>query len=153
MDPVLIVVSAVKALIVWFIVMLVGTNLAGLVGRGIWEGSSAAYNGPIDKEAKRFNNIINVFSVFLAVMLLVAVYKYLGIIFLIALLLTMISRAPDLYWEIRVLPKKLNLPYPLPRDVINRELAKEIKKQKSFQDYIIASLTWIALIIIFVSLL
>jgi len=62
----------------------------------------------------------------------------------------MISRVPDLYWEIRVLPKELNLPYPIPRDIINREIKKQ---KKSFRDYILTSLDWIALIIIFVSFL
>ena len=52
----LIIYSIVGALIAWFATMLVGTNLVGLVGRGIWEQPLTMDNDFINKEVKKAND-------------------------------------------------------------------------------------------------
>jgi len=124
--------SALKAIIAWLIIVYVATNLIGSIGRGLLEKplDSDEYNDYLKKEIKKWNNsgiVVVILSSIITIGICYYLYNYWGILFLIALILEMISRIPDLYWEIRILPKELGVPYPVPKDLIR----KAIMNQKS----------------------
>ncbi|TSC60216.1 MAG: hypothetical protein LiPW15_94 [Parcubacteria group bacterium LiPW_15] len=140
----LILTSILKAIIAWFIITYVGTNLIGFIGRGLWEerldvNKLDLSDNPIKdlakKEIKRWNNsgdIITGLSFLATIGICYYLYSYWGTLFLIAIIITMASRAPDLYWEVRVLPKQLGIPYPVPKDLI-RKAIKEDKNKSLFK--------------------
>jgi len=148
----LILISIVKALIAWFVITYLGTNLVGMIGRGFLEKPLDINEHPdfLKNEVKKWNRagkLTTVLSIVATIGICFFIYRWWGILFLIAIILIMISRIPDLYWEVRVLPKELGIPYPVPKDLIR----KAIKSQnRSMWNILLASLTWIALVVLFI---
>ncbi|KKQ07023.1 MAG: hypothetical protein US18_C0027G0016 [Parcubacteria group bacterium GW2011_GWB1_36_5] len=148
----LILISIVKALIAWFVLTYLGTNLVGMIGRGFLEKPLDINEHPdfLKNEVKKWNRagkLTTVLSIVATVGISFFIYQWWGILFLIAIILVMISRIPDLYWEVCILPKKLGVPYPVPKDLIR----KAIKSQnRGMQNILLASLTWIALVVLFI---
>lgn len=132
----LILISIIKALVAWFVLIYIGTNSTGMIGRGFFE-----------KPLVSGNHFVTLLSILATIAMYFYLYFWWGILFVIAMALIMISRIPDLYWEVRILPKKLNMSYPVPKDIIRREL----KLKTSFKDYFFTSLDWIALVILFIT--
>ncbi|MDD3006690.1 MAG: hypothetical protein PHX30_03865 [Candidatus Pacebacteria bacterium] len=145
--------SIIKAIVAWLIIVYAGTNLVGSIGRGLLEKplDPNEYQDYLKNEVKKWNSsgiVVAILSSIITIAICYYVYSYWGILFLIAFILVMASRIPDLYWEIRVLPKKLGVPYPVPKDLIR----KAIKNQESSFWNTLAGLTiWIVLAIIFIA--
>lgn len=136
---ILIFASILKAVVTWLVILYVGTNLIGMVGRGIFE-----------KPLVSGNHLVTFISTALILAVCFYVYMWWGILFLAPVILVMVSRIPDLYWEVRVLPKELDMQYPVPKDLIKKAL-KAKSRNASFWDYFFTSLDWIALIILFIA--
>src|SRR3990167_1495619 len=130
-------ISILKAVITWFVIVYLGTNLVGMVGRGFFE-----------KPLVSGNHMVTFISIIATLGILYFVYYFFGILFLIPILLIMISRIPDLYWEVRILPKQLGVPYPVPKDIIQREIKLQ---PKTFLNTLFGLLSWIALGLLFLA--
>jgi hypothetical protein len=101
------IVCTIQAVVGWFVLMLVGTNLVGFVVRGLDEQPiAAAADTPVflQKEIAKANRTSTGMTLFFA--LLTALYLYLlfrfwslGVVAAAAML--MLSRLPDLLWELR----------------------------------------------------
>ncbi len=135
----LIIISILKAVVSWLIIVYLGTNLAGMIGRGFFE-----------KPLVSGNHLITLVSIFATIGICFYLYYYWGILFLVAMVLIMISRIPDLYWEVRILPKELGVPYPVPKDLI-RKAIKSKNPRNPHSNILLTSLTWIALVVLFVA--
>lgn len=149
----LIFISILKAAIAWFVIVYLGTNLVGLIGRGFWEKplNPNEHHEFLKKEIKKWNNsgvAVTILSILATIGIYFYLYHYWGILFLIAIILIMISRVPDLYWEVRILPKELGIPYPVPKDLI-RKAIKSKSQDKPLSNTLLASLTWVALVVLF----
>lgn len=99
-----------KAIGAWIILMFVGTNLLGFVVRGLlWAPPSS--DGPTDRvrelfahESRRLgaaNITMTIFSAAVTLSYIGALYYFWNIAFAVTAVLAMISRLPDLLWEIR----------------------------------------------------
>lgn len=99
-----------KAIGAWIILMLVGTNLLGFVVRGLlWAPPPS--DGPTDPvrdllahESKRLvaaNITMTIFSAVATLAYIGALYYFWNIALAVTAALAMISRLPDLLWEIR----------------------------------------------------
>jgi hypothetical protein len=135
----LIFISIIKAIIAWCIIVYLGTNLIGMIGRGFFE-----------KPLVSGNHIVTLISILATIGFCFYLYYYWGILFLIVVILVMISRIPDLYWEVRILPKELGVPYPVPKDLI-RKAIKSKNPNNPFSNILMTSLTWVALVVLFVA--
>lgn len=133
----LIFISILKAVIAWLVILYLGTNLIGMVGRGFFE-----------KPLVSGNHIVTFVSILATVGFGFYLYYYWGILFLVAIILIMASRLPDLYWEVRILPKELGVPYPVPKDLIRNAIKSENRK-KPFSNILISSLIWVSFAILF----
>ena len=151
----LIFISIIKAVIAWFIIVYVGTNLVGFIGRGFWEKplDPNEHHEFLKGEIKKWNNsgvVVTILSILATIGIYFYLYYYWGTLFLIAIILVMISRIPDLYWEVRILPKELGVPYPVPKDLI-RKAIKSKTRSKPFSNTLLASLTWVAFVVLFIA--
>jgi len=151
----LIFIAILKAVIAWLVIVYLGTNLVGFVGRGFWEKplDPSEHHDFLKKEIKKWNNAgtaITILSILVTIGFCFYLYHYWGTLFLIAIILIMISRIPALYWEVRILPKELGVPYPVPKDLIRRAI-KSKNQNKPFSNTLLSSLTWVALVILFVA--
>jgi len=149
----LIIWSIIKAIVAWLIIVYAGTNLVGSIGRGLLEKplDPNEYQDYLKNEVKRWNNsgiVVAILSSIITIAICYYVYSYWGILFLVALILEMISRIPDLYWEIRILPKELGILYPVPKDLIRKAI---MNQKPSTWNTLIGSITWINLAIIFIA--
>ncbi len=135
----LIITSILKAVIAWFIVGYIGTNLVGMIGRGFWE-----------KSLTFSDHVLTFISILATAGVLFYTYHSWGTLFLISTLFIMVSRVPDLYWEVRVLPNQLGVPYPVPKDLI-RKAIKDKSRNMPLWDALLTSLNWIALLLLFVA--
>lgn len=135
----IILISILKAVIAWLIIVYLGTNLIGMVGRGFFE-----------KPLVSGNHTITFISILATIGFCIYLYYYWGILFLIAIVLVMLGRIPVLYWEVRILPKELSVSYPVPKDTIRRAI-KSKTLSKPFSNTLLASLTWVALAVLFVA--
>ncbi|MFY9462097.1 MAG: hypothetical protein WAP51_02755 [Candidatus Sungiibacteriota bacterium] len=135
----LIFISIIKAVVAWFIIVYLGTNFVGMIGRGFFE-----------KPLVSGNHAVTLMSILATIGICIYLYYYWGILFLIAIVLVMISRIPDLYWEVRILPKELGVPYPVPKDLI-RKAIKSKNSNNPFSNILLTSLTWVALVVLFVA--
>ena len=133
----LILISTLKAVITWFIIVYLGTNLIGMIGRGFFE-----------KPLVSGNYVVTFMSILATIGICFYIYHWWGILFLIAIILIMISRVPDLYWEVRTLPRELGIPYPVPKDLIRKVIKSKVRNMPLW-DILLTSLTWIALIVLF----
>lgn len=96
-------------LIAWFILMLACTNLIGLLVRGLFtspEMENLISGGGdvgelIKRDYQRNNRVSNIISLTLIIIFLSAIYYFGNIWFVIATLMLMVARMPDLIWEIR----------------------------------------------------
>lgn len=104
-----IVICVIRTIIGWLVFMLLGTNLLGMVVRGLISVPAAknleeklhsALSGEIDKY-KRANIVVTAFSVLLGVLYFYLLLRFwnFGVVLVAAVL--MLSRLPDLLWEIR----------------------------------------------------
>ena len=99
----------IKAVIAWVVLMLIGTNLVGMVVRGLVEGSPVREfeKSPIPlirEEAtwcRRTNTGMTIFFAVLTILYLYLLLRAWNIGVLIAAAMLMASRIPDLLWEIR----------------------------------------------------
>lgn len=149
----LIFISIIKAIIAWFIIVYAGTNLAGFIGRGFWEKplDPNEHHEFLRREIKKWNNsgiVVTILSILATIGIYFYLYYYWGILFLVAIILVMISRIPDLYWEVRILSKELGVPYPVPKDLI-RKAIKSKTQSNPLSNTLLASLIWIALMVLF----
>lgn len=133
----LILISIVKALIAWLVITFIGTNLVGMVGRGFFE-----------KPLVSGNHIVTLISTLATIAVCFYLYHWWGVLFLVAIILVMISRIPDLYWEVRILPKELGIPYPVPKDLIQKAIKSKVRNWPLW-DTLLVSLDWIALVVLF----
>ena len=99
----------IEAAVWWVGLMLIGTNLVGMVVRGLVlapgmaeleAGLHPALRGEVAKD-KRANAGITVFFVLLTVLYLYLLLRFWNFGVLAAAALLMLSRLPDLLWEIR----------------------------------------------------
>lgn len=99
-----------KTVVAWVILLLVGTNLMGFIGRGFF-WSPPPVDAPTDRvhellsrESRRMS-VINVittfFSILFAVAYLSALFYFWNVGLAVAGATVMASRIPDLIWEIR----------------------------------------------------
>lgn len=128
----------IKSIIGYFILMLVGTNLLGMVVRGLKPSNVRDTNGDLieieDISSNRSIIMTIIFSI-IAILYLFALYYYWNIGILAAGLILMVSRLPDLLFEMKT-GNKLNL--------------KNIPKRPI--DIILSILSWLALPLIWYSL-
>lgn len=104
----MIVVAILLGIVGWFVLMLISTNLIGMFVRGFFpDGTEAlrkdlhpALHKELDKN-KRANIAVTVLSfVFIAVFLYL-LFAFVNIWAVVAALLLMLGRIPDLVWEIK----------------------------------------------------
>lgn len=100
----------IKAILTWVILLIVGTNLVGFVARGVFWSSP-----PVDAPTNRVREVLaqesrrmhatNVAMTLLFLVLTVAyffaLYHFWNIGLAVSAGLVMVSRLPDLLWEIR----------------------------------------------------
>lgn len=134
----MIIFSVIKALLVWAVILFVGTNLTGMVGRGLLEKS-------LDKS----DHFVTLISAIATVGILIFVYNLWGTLALSSIVLIMASRVPDLYWEVRLLPKELGVAYPVPKPLI-QEAIKAKSHKMPWWDIIVQSFIWIALLLLII---
>ncbi|MFA6533447.1 MAG: hypothetical protein WCT22_05675 [Patescibacteria group bacterium] len=147
----LIFISIIKAVVVWFIITYLGTNLVGMIGRGFLEQPLATDSNLdfLKDEVNKWNRagkFTTALSIVATLAICFFIYRWLGILFLIPILLIMIGRIPDLFWEVRVLPKELGVPYPVPKHLIRQEIKSQNRGTKNI---FFGALIWIALIVLF----
>lgn len=135
----LILTSLLKAVIAWLVVMYIGTNLVGMVGRGFFE-----------KPLVSGDHVVTFVSAVATITICFYIYVWWGILFLTAIILIMVSRIPDLYWEVRILPKELGVPYPVPKDLIQKAIKLKTRNMPLW-DTLLTSLTWVSLIVLFIA--
>jgi hypothetical protein len=95
----------------WLVLMLVGTNLVGLIGRGLLQPMVTPEEQAMAQEhevlraeverTQRADRIVTIIAVALTVALLVSLAIVWNIGVAIAAAFVMLSRVPDLIWEIR----------------------------------------------------
>ena len=114
-----------KALVGWVILMLVGTNLIGMVVGGLVPASGmaeteAGINPTLSHEVarhKRVNVGMTLFFVVLVVLYLFLLMRLWNLKVLAAAVMLMLARIPDQLWEIRT-GQKVTL-VTAPRDVVS----------------------------------
>jgi hypothetical protein len=106
-----IILSVILAVVGYFILMLLATNLLGFVVRGFYpnpelekmkkdEELSSAVKSEIKKQ-QGANVGVTIFFILLSFVIFYLLYRYLNIWAVVAVLLLMIGRIPDLSWEIK----------------------------------------------------
>lgn len=99
-----------KAAFAWLVLTLVGINLIGYVVRGFFppalptDTSEGRLKELLASEARRFhaaNNVMTLVGIVLTAAYLFALYRYWNVALAIAAVLVMVSRLPDLLWEIK----------------------------------------------------
>jgi hypothetical protein len=98
-----------KAIIVWVIMLLVGTNLIGFIVRGLF-WSPPSVDAPVDqvrevlaRESSRMslaNGVMTFGSLILAAMYIFSLFHFWNLSLALASVVIMASRLPDLIWEI-----------------------------------------------------
>jgi hypothetical protein len=99
----------IKALVAWVVLMLVGTNLLGMVVRGLARAPGrqeleAGLHPALSHEVakfKRANVSVTVFFALLGLLYIYALLRFGNVGVLVAGAMLMLSRLPDLLWEIR----------------------------------------------------
>ena len=93
-----------KSILGYVILMLVGTNLIGIIVRGIVPKYYKHSNGElwIEKDLRTSKNIL-LTTVFILITLayLYALYHYWNILVVVAAVMVMVARLPDLLYEIK----------------------------------------------------
>jgi hypothetical protein len=105
------VLCVLKTIVAWLILMFLGTNLIGFIVRGlVWAPPSIDSETPqvvrelLVRESKRMsvaNLFITLLSVLLASAYLFGLFYFWNVLLAIAGGIAMVSRMPDLMWEIR----------------------------------------------------
>ena len=89
----------------WFMLLLVSTNLVGFLVRGFVQNPKLeefiSNNDLIARELKKSERMTNLIAISLIAISIGAIYYFWNIGVVIATLMLMISRLPDLIWEIR----------------------------------------------------
>ena len=128
----------VKSIIGYFVLMLIGTNLLGIVVRGLKPThvrDSDGYLLEIENISSNKSIIMTIIFSIITVVYLYALYHYWNIGILAAGLILMVSRLPDLLFEMKT-GNKLNL--------------KNMPKRPV--DILLSIVSWIALPLIWYSL-
>jgi hypothetical protein len=103
-------ICVLKAVVAWIVLTFVGTNLIGSVVRGLFwappstDGLTGGVRDLLARESKRFGAVNAAMTLFWAVVTLAylgALYHFWNIALVITAVLAMLSRVPDLLWEIR----------------------------------------------------
>lgn len=100
-------ISVIKAIIGYFILMFVGTNLIGAIVRGFVQPSTN-HPGFSENISESKSMSVTVFFSLISIAFLYALYHFWNIGVVIAALMLMISRIPDLIFEIKT-GQKVNL--------------------------------------------
>lgn len=102
------IICLVKTVVSWVVLMLIGTNLIGMVVRGLVAAPEGGFKEPLHpalcdevSKYKRANVVVTAFSVLLGVLYFYLLLRFwnFGVVVIAAML--MLSRLPDLVWEIR----------------------------------------------------
>lgn len=97
-----IVTQVAATLVAWLILMLVSTNLVGMLVRGFVTSSEMEnMHDAIRAEYSKGQRVTNIIVLVLILIFLGMLYHFWSIGLGIAALMLMISRIPDLIWEIR----------------------------------------------------
>ena len=100
----------IKALFAWLIMMLIGTNLIGYVVRGLlwsppsFENNTGRVREFLENESQRLskaNVMMTLFGLVLTASYFFALYFFWNVGLVVSAGLLMVSRLPDLLWEIR----------------------------------------------------
>ena len=106
-----IIISIVLSVIGYFLLMIIGTNLIGMVVRGFFrntnlekmKGNKEVHE--IIKDEIRKNDragiVVTIFSMLFCIIFLYLLYRYINAWAVLAALFLMIGRIPDLLWEIQ----------------------------------------------------
>src|SRR5687767_9513441 len=99
-----------KAILVWIALLYICTNVVGLIVRGIlWrppsldlpsDGGNEIFNKELHR-LKSGNNLLTFISIVTFFILLIFTYYFWNILLTIAVAMVMVSRLPDLLYEIR----------------------------------------------------
>jgi hypothetical protein len=114
----MIIVAIVLGLAGWFILMLITTNLIGMFVRGFFPDNTEelrkdlhpTLHKELDKN-KRANNGVTIISFIFIIAFLYLLFVLMNYMAVIAALLLMIGRIPDLVWEINHGGKKITKNY------------------------------------------
>ncbi len=104
----MIVVAILLGVVGWFILMLISTNLIGMFVRGLFpdgteelrEDLPPALHKELDKN-KRANTGVTILSFIFIAVFLYLLFAFVNIWAVVAALLLMLGRIPDLIWEIK----------------------------------------------------
>ena len=111
--------ALILGLVGWFILMLLTTNILGMVVRGFFIPKEGAINPN--------EHLVTIIFFVIGIVLFYIIFKYIGLGAFIASILLVIARMPDLLWEIKH----------------GKSIAE--KRDKNALDYLLVSLSWIAL--------
>lgn len=89
-----ILISLILSVVAYFILMLISTNLIGLVVRGVYKNKNEEKEGASGV-------LLTIIATLFMIGVLYLLYIYLGILFVLAAVLFMVGRIPDLLWEIK----------------------------------------------------
>lgn len=97
--------QAAITVVAWLILMFVSTNLIGLLLRGFFPNPEmekiVAGDELLTSEYQRGQRGVNIFALVLIILFLAALYYFWNIGLVIAALMLITARIPDLIWEIR----------------------------------------------------
>ena len=102
------VIQVAVTLIAWLILMFVCTNLIGFIIGGFYTNPELAKI--VDgneilaedyRKTKKANKLISIFAIIVMILFLTALYNFWNIALLIAALMILVARIPDLIWEMR----------------------------------------------------
>lgn len=90
-----------KAIAAYFVLLIVGTNLIGVVIRGFIVADTSNSNELAREAYGKAGHTTTLIFVFLLIGYLYALYHFFNIWVLIAAVILIVGRIPDLLWEIR----------------------------------------------------
>jgi hypothetical protein len=97
--------QAAITVVAWLILMFISTNLTGLLVKGFFPNPQmekiVAGDEFLTNEYQRDQRWVNIVAVVLIILLLAALYYFWNIGLVIAALMLMAARVPDLIWEIK----------------------------------------------------
>lgn len=124
-------VITLKAIAAYFVLMLIGVNLIGFVVRGFMLADTVTNNETAKEIYGKSSIALPIVSMLFLIGYLYALYHFFNIWVLISGIILMITRIPDLLWEIRH-GKKITL-----RDM-----------PKNFSDMVLNILSWAVLLLL-----
>jgi hypothetical protein len=101
------IICLIQAVVGWFVLMLVATNLIGFVVRGLVEQPVTAGADAPDflqeevAKANRMSTGVTLFFALVTVLYLYLLFHFWNVGVIVAAAMLMLSRLPDLLWELR----------------------------------------------------